>query len=60
MRSILFFSLLLSSVLSNAQVEPSWILPVRERAAWVDSMLEYRMDVMMPQLMEKAGIDCWI
>lgn len=45
---------------ANAQVEPSWILPVRERAEWVDKMLEYRIDSLLPQLMEREGIDMWI
>lgn len=45
---------------SQAQVDPSWILPVRDRAAWVDSMLEHRMDHLLPELMDRQGIDMWI
>lgn len=36
------------------------VLPEKERAAWVDHMLEYRLDSLLPQLMERASIDMWI
>jgi len=48
------------SFLSNAQVDPSLILPVKERAAWVNNMLEYRIDSLLPKLMDRTGIDMWI
>ncbi len=43
-----------------AQVDPSWILPVKDRAEWVDSMLAYRIDSLLPKLMKRTGIDMWI
>jgi hypothetical protein len=36
------------------------ILPERERAALVDEILEDRIDNLLPQLMEREGIDMWI
>ena len=36
------------------------ILPMRERSDWIDDMLEYRLDSLLPQLMDRAGIDMWI
>lgn len=44
----------------RAQVDPSVILPVRERAEWVDNMLEYRIDSLLPELMRREGIQMWI
>ena len=45
---------------TSAQVDPSWILPVKDRAEWVDSMLAYRIDSLLPKLMKRTGIDMWI
>ena len=36
------------------------ILPEKERAALVDDILEDRMDNLLPQLMERTGIEMWI
>lgn len=44
----------------ESQVNPSWIMPVRERSEWIDNMLEYRIDSLLPQLMDRTGIDLWI
>ena len=32
----------------------------RSRAAWIDSMLTFRLDSLLPEMMRKAGIDMWI
>jgi len=45
---------------SFAQVDPSWIMPVKDRAEWVDNMLAYRIDSLLPKLMKRTGIDMWI
>ena len=44
----------------NAQVEEGDILSMKERAEWVDKMLEYRLDSLLPELMDRAEIDMWI
>jgi Xaa-Pro aminopeptidase len=36
------------------------IMAERDRALWVDTMLEYRIDQMLPDLMRREGIDMWI
>lgn len=56
---LLLISLFIFSNL-QAQVDPSWILPVRDRAVWVDSMLEYRIDQLLPELMDRTDLDMWI
>jgi hypothetical protein len=50
--------LFLNNLLSQAPT--NIIMPERERAVWVDSMLTYRMDFMLPKLMERTGIDMWV
>ena len=45
---------------SQAQVQPGDILPMKERAEWIDNMLEYRLDSLLPELMDRAEIDMWI
>ena len=42
------------------QISSTEILPVRERASWIDDMLEYRIDSLLPQLMERTGVQMWI
>ncbi len=60
---IFILSLFLTSLFVSglkAQVDPSAILPVRERAEWIDNMLEYRIDSLLPELMRREGIQMWI
>ena len=55
---LLYTIALVSFLLSGkAQVDPSWIMPVKERADWIDNMLEYRIDSLLPQLMDRTGGD---
>ncbi len=54
------FMVLSVSLPSNAQVQKEWILPIKERAEWIDDMLEYRLDSLLPSLMERTGLDMWI
>ncbi len=42
------------------QVSDSDILPMRDRAEWIDDMLEYRLDSLLPDLMDRAQVDMWI
>ena len=44
----------------RAQVPLPGILPENERAAVVDEILEYRLDSLLPQLMQREQIDMWI
>ena len=41
-------------------VEPVRVLPLRERAAWIDATLARRLDTLVPALMRREGIDLWI
>ncbi|MEP6262952.1 MAG: M24 family metallopeptidase [Gillisia sp.] len=38
----------------------SQILPEKQRAAVVDSILAHRFETLLPQLMDRAGIDMWV
>jgi len=57
--SLLVFFIFSSSLL-DAQVDQSLILPIKERATWVNNMLEYRLDSLLPELMNRTDIDMWI
>jgi Xaa-Pro aminopeptidase len=51
------------AVLANfiyAQSALDEILPVRERSAFIDKVLEYRIDSLLPDLMDREGLDMWI
>ena len=44
----------------NAQSSLEEILPVRERSAFIDKVLEYRIDSLLPELMDREGLDMWV
>lgn len=46
--------------MAKSQVTDGDILPMRDRAEWIDGMLEYRLDSLLPELMDRADIDMWI
>ena len=52
----LFFLLLGQSLSSQAQL----ILPERERAKVVDEILKERFETLLPELMDRTGIDMWV
>ncbi len=56
MRKFVFLSVLLLSLASYAQQ----ILPESERARVIDEILEERFNILLPQLMDKTGIDMWV
>ncbi|GAB4259419.1 MAG: M24 family metallopeptidase [Saprospiraceae bacterium] len=56
--SVLFFFIVAMAV--QAQSPMPGILPERERAKVVDDLLAYRLDSLLPKLMEREGIDMWI
>ncbi len=60
MRTIILGIFLLVSSFSSAQTELPYILPVKERAAVIDEILEDRMDNLLPQLMRRSGLDMWV
>lgn len=62
MRRLLPFLLLLLVAPAVAQDVPEIprILPSREQAVVVDAWLERRLDTVVPALMRREGIDCWI
>jgi hypothetical protein len=58
MKFLLLLCTFISSVkICNAQYN---ILPVKAQAGWVDQMLEHRLDSLLPELMERTGIDFWV
>ena len=44
----------------SSQAGFSTIMTQKDRAVWVDSMLEFRFEHMLPDLMRREGIDMWI
>jgi len=54
----LILSIGLTAVWAQSPLEN--ILPEKERAALIDEILEDRMDNLLPQLMDRTGIDMWI
>ncbi|MBK8518712.1 MAG: M24 family metallopeptidase [Saprospiraceae bacterium] len=56
--SILFGCIIGVSV--SAQQISEMIMSQKDRAVWVDSMLEYRMEKLLPELMRRAEIDMWV
>ncbi len=53
-------SLLLSSLLAATVLAEPHVLPMRERAAVIDRWLDIRIQTVLPELMQRAGIDMWI
>lgn len=60
MKYLFLLTFCLLSSLLVAQNALDQILDERARAALVDEILEDRIDHLLPQLMERAGIDMWI
>ncbi len=56
--STLFLSLAFLSIYAQSALDQ--ILPVRERSAFIDKVLEYRIDSLLPELMDREGLDMWI
>lgn len=56
--SALFLSLAFISIYAQSALDQ--ILPVRERSAFIDRVLEYRIDSLLPELMDREGLDMWI
>lgn len=56
--SVLFFFIVAMAL--QAQSPMPGILPEKERARVVDDLLAYRLDNLLPQLMQREGIDMWI
>lgn len=59
MKNVLLPALLLISAASAAETE-SLILPMRDRAAVIDRLLEDRIRTVLPSLMRRSGIDTWV
>lgn len=56
----LLFALLLLPMDAVAQAPMPEILPMRERAAVMDSWLAHRLETLVPMLMRREGVDMWI
>ncbi len=52
--------LLLFLTLFSVETLQSQILSLRDQAAWRDSILEKRLTLLLPDLMERASIDVWV
>ncbi|MDF1696778.1 MAG: M24 family metallopeptidase [Saprospiraceae bacterium] len=59
-RRLLLLFICLLPMLLKAQIKDGDILPMRDRAEWINNMLEYRLDSLLPDLMDRANIDMWI
>lgn len=55
MKAILFSFLLISGFTASSQV-----LTPREQSVLIDGLLTDRINNLLPRLMEKSGIDCWV
>jgi len=55
----LFLSLALVALAATSAAEPR-ILPMRERAATIDRLLDIRIREVLPGLMRRANIDLWV
>lgn len=60
MRVLLAFLLGLSGLVAPAQPPAPSILAERDRARVVDELLDDRFTYLLPQLMRREGIDCWV
>lgn len=56
---ILFLGLTAPVMSQTGQIMPT-ILPLRERAAVVNRLLEHRLETVVPEIMRRANIDLWI
>ena len=56
MRKILILFIALS--LTNIYAQD--ILPLKERAEFINKLQKERLNKLLPQLMEKTGIDMWV
>ena len=56
-KSILFSLLLL---ITSLQTQTQQVLPLREQAKVIDEILDERLNLLLPRLMEKTGIDMWV
>ncbi|NVK24966.1 MAG: M24 family metallopeptidase [Gammaproteobacteria bacterium] len=36
------------------------LIPMQQRAQWIDNTFQHRVDTLLPKLMKKTGIDAWI
>ncbi|MEC9372349.1 MAG: M24 family metallopeptidase [Planctomycetota bacterium] len=65
MRRIASLSLPIAAILAQLSAsavagEPGVILPMRERAAVIDGLLEQRLERIVPELMREQSVDMWI
>ncbi|NOT31245.1 MAG: aminopeptidase P family protein [Planctomycetes bacterium] len=58
--ALIALALACPAFLASQAVEPAKILPQKERAALMDAWLRTRLDTLVPVLMRREGIDCWI
>jgi len=58
--ALIFLLIIILPWQAVSQISNYQIMPLRDRAEWIDSMLEKRFDEVLPQLMKSEGIDMWV
>lgn len=60
MKKVFLWAVLCAAFSFNVNAQYAQILPLRERAALQDTILKERVEQILPNLMDRADIDCWI
>lgn len=56
----LLFTLLFVTQLAQAQIDPSYILSMKERAETINYLLEDKVEHYLPEIMRREGLDMWV
>ncbi|RKQ43170.1 Xaa-Pro aminopeptidase [Roseivirga pacifica] len=56
----LLFTLLFVTQLAQAQIDPSYILSMKERAKTINYLLEDKVEHYLPEIMRREGLDMWV
>ncbi len=57
---VIFAIIIMSMGQTSSQTSAVTVMALRDRAVWVDSMLEKRFDKILPAVMKSEGINMWI
>lgn len=49
-----------ANLVSAGQIQAGDILPMKQRAAFIDRILEKRINTLLPKLMKRSGLDAWL
>lgn len=56
----LLFVLLFVTQIAQAQIDPSYILSMKERAETINYLLEDKVEHYLPEIMRREGLDMWV